>query len=45
MLMYLILGFIGGSVVKSAYNVGYTGNAGSVPGLGRSPGIGNGNQL
>ena len=43
--MFVLTTFPGGSVVKSAYNVGYTGNAGSVPGLGRSPGIGNGNQL
>ena len=38
-----ILGFPGGSEVKvSAYNAGYRG---SIPGLGRSPGEGNGNPL
>ena len=36
-------GFPGGSDGKeSAYNVG---DSGSIPGLGRSPGDGNGNQL
>ena len=43
--MFVLTTFPGGSVVKSAYNAGYTGNAGSVPGLGRSLGKGNGNQL
>ena len=39
----LYLGFPGGSEVKaSAYNAG---DLGSVPGLGRSPGEGNGNPL
>ena len=39
-------GFPGGSVVdKSPPNAGDTGNAGSIPGLGRSPGEGNGNPL
>ena len=38
-----MLGFPGGSEVKvSAYNAGYRG---SIPGLGRSPGEGNGNPL
>ena len=37
------MGFPGGSEVKaSAYNVG---GLGSIPGLGRSPGEGNGNPL
>ena len=39
-------GFPGGSVVKNPRaNVGDTGDAGSVPRLGRSPGGGNGNPL
>ena len=39
-------GFPGCSVVKNLpANAGDTGNVGSVPGLGRSPGVGNGNQL
>ena len=39
----LLSGFPGGSDVKaSAYNVG---DPGSIPGLGRSPGDGNGNPL
>ena len=38
-----LLGFPGGSEVKvSAYNAG---DLGSIPGLGRSPGEGNGNAL
>jgi len=42
-----LLGFPGGgSMVKNpSANAGYTGDAGSVPGLGRSPGVGNGNPL
>ena len=37
------MGFLGGLEVKvSAYNVG---DPGLIPGLGRSPGEGNGNQL
>ena len=37
-------GFPGGSAVKeSACNAGDAGDAGSIPGLGRSPGGGNGN--
>ena len=40
------LGFPGGSVVKNTpANAGDTGDAGSVPGLGRSPEEGNGNPL
>ena len=39
-------GFLGGSVVKiplaSAGNAGDTADSGSIPGLGRSPGVGNG---
>ena len=38
--------FLGGSVVKTLFsNAGDTGDAGSVPGLGRSHGGGNGNPL
>ena len=38
--------FLGGSVVKTPFsNAGDTADAGSVPGLGRSPGGGNGNPL
>ena len=38
--------FSGGSVVKNLpANVGHTGDVGSIPGLGRSPGVGNGNPL
>ena len=41
------MGFQGGSVVKKNLpdNVGDAGDMGSVPGLGRSPGEGNGNPL
>ena len=40
------LGFPGGSVVKNLpANEGSAGDAGSVPGWGRSPGEGNGNPL
>ena len=39
-------GFPGGSVVKNPpANAGDTGDSGSIPGLGRSPGGGNGNSL
>ena len=41
-----IWGFPGGSVVKKTPdNAGDAGDVGSVPGLGRSPGEGNGNPL
>ena len=41
-----VLGFPGGSVVKNLpANVGDAGNTGSILGLGRSPGEGNGNPL
>ena len=41
--MFIYRGFIGGSDSKeSAYNVG---DLGSLPGLGKSPGEGNGNSL
>ena len=41
----VIWGFPGGSVVKNLpANAGAIGDAGSIPGLGRSPGGGNGNQ-
>ena len=40
------LGFPGGTVVKNPpANAGDTGDMGSIPGSGRSPGIGNGNPL
>ena len=40
------MGFTGGPVVKSPpANEGATGDAGSIPGPGRSPGGGNGNPL
>ena len=43
---HLALGFPDGSVGKeSACNAGDTGDAGSIPGLGRSSGGGNGNPL
>ena len=39
-------GFAGNSVVKNPpANVGDTGDTGAIPGLGRSPGEGNGNPL
>ena len=42
-LFFLYVGFSGGSVSKvSAYNAGHPA---SIPGLGRSPGEGNGNPL
>ena len=44
--MYSEWGFQGGSVVKnSPSNAGEAGNVGSILGLGRSPGGGNGNPL
>ena len=42
-LVYTVLGFSGGSEVK--VSVCNTGDPGSIPGLGRSPGEGNGNPL
>ena len=39
------MGFPGGSVPKNPANSGDAGNAGSIPGWGRSPGGGNGNPL
>ena len=40
------MGFPGGSVVKNPpANAGDAGDVGSVPGLGRSPGVGNGNPV
>ena len=37
---------LGGSVVKNPLaNAGYIGDTGSIPGLERSPGVGNGNPL
>ena len=45
--MYIPMwGFPGGSVVKNLpANAGDTGDLGSIPGSGRSPGVGNGNPL
>ena len=41
-----VLGFPGDSVVKNLpANAGEAGNAGLIPELGRSPGVGNGNPL
>ena len=50
MMMYSVLmynvGFPGGSVVKNwSASVGDTEDLGSIPGWGRSPGVGNGNPL
>ena len=40
------MGFQGGTVVKNPpVNAGYTRDVGSIPGSGRSPGVGNGNPL
>ena len=40
------MGFPGGAVVKNLpANAGDAGNAGFIPGLGRSPGVGNGNHF
>ena len=40
------MGFPGGSVVKNLpANAGDSGDTGSIPGLGRSPGVGNSNPL
>ena len=42
----LCIGFLGGSVVKNLpAKIGDTRDTGSVPGLGRSPGVGNGSLL
>ena len=44
--MQLLLGFPGGTVIKNPpANAGDTREAGLIPGLGRSPGLGNGNSL
>jgi len=44
--LYIYIHFPGGSVVKnSPANTGATGDMGSVPGSGRSPGEGNANPL
>ena len=41
-----IKGFPSGAVIKNLpANAGDTGDAGSIPGSGRSPGVGNGNPL
>ena len=45
-LVCVYVGFPGGSVVQNEpANAGNTGDTGSIPGLGRSPGGGNGNPL
>ena len=42
----MLWGFPGGSGVKNLpANAGASGDTGSIPGLGRSPGVGNGNAL
>ena len=42
----IVVGFPGGSVVKNLpANAGDTRDTSSIPGLGRSPGVGNGNPL
>ena len=42
----MLWGFPGGSVIKNPpANAGISGDTGSIPGLGRSPGVGNGNVL
>ena len=44
--MMQIVGFLGGSVVKNLpANAGVTGDTGAIPGLQRSPGVGNSNPL
>ena len=44
--VYIYKGFPGGSVVKNPpASAGDAGNLGSIPALGRSPGVGNGNPL
>ena len=43
---YLFMGFPAGTVVKNLpANAGDTGDVSSIPGSGRSPGLGNGNPL
>ena len=44
--LYMLRGFPGGTVVKNLLaSAGDTGDPGSIPGLGRSLGVGNGNPL
>ena len=44
--LYMLRGFPGGTVVKNLpASAGDTGAPGSIPGSGRSPGVGNGNPL
>ena len=46
MFIYLFKGFPGGAVVKNLLaSAGDAEDMGSIPGLGRSPGVGNGNPL
>ena len=46
MCLFFALGFPGGAVVKNPpVNAGDMRDAGSIPGSGRSPGVGNGNPL
>ena len=41
-----VMGFLGGAVVGNLpANAGDVGDSGSIPGSGRSPGVGNGNPL
>ena len=44
-LTVLNMGFPGGTVVKNPAKAEDTGDVGSIPGSGRSPGVGNGNPL
>ena len=44
--IYMYLGFPGGSMAKNlCADAGDTGDVGSIPGSGRSPGVGNGTPL
>ena len=43
--VFVILNFPGGTLVKNPPARGEAGEAASIPGLGRSPGVGNGNLL
>ena len=44
--IHTYIGFLGGEVVKNPpVNEGYARDMGSIPGLGRFPGVGNGNLL
>ena len=43
--VFVIWGLTGGSAIRIVCNAGDTGDAVSIPGSGRSPGVGNGNPL